>query len=189
MVRLSISEKEHKKRIERVKKVLVKRKLDALYLTSGVSFFYLTGYSYIATERPAALVIPVDGEITFMGPLLEIDHIPLKTRLIKNIKTYPDYPGKKHPIDYFAQFLKDMGLTNKRIGTDNMAGAAGIWGYSGPPITQKMPKAKFILAKDIVENMRLIKSEEEIELIRKRKVGKSGSFTVTGVRCTRFVGL
>jgi len=166
MVRVTISEKEHKRRIERVKKVLVKRKLDALYLTSGVSFFYLTGYSYIATERPAALVIPVDGEITFMGPLLEIDHIPLKTRLIKNIKTYADYPGKKHPIDHFAQFLKDMGLANKRIGTDNMSGAAGIWGYSGPPITKKLPKAKFILAKDIVKNMRLIKSEEEIELIR-----------------------
>ena len=166
MVRLTISENEHKRRIERVKETLDKRKLDALYLTSGVSFFYLTGYSYIATERPAALVIPLNGEITFMGPLLETDHIPLKTRLIKNIKTYPDYPGKKHPIDHFAKFLKDIGLARKRIGTDNMAGATGIWGYTGPPITEKLPKAKFILAKDIIENMRLIKSKEEIELIR-----------------------
>ena len=166
MVRLTISENEHKKRIEHVRKTLAKRKLDALYLTSGVSFFYLIGYSYIATERPAALIIPANGEITFMGPLLEIDHIPLKTRLIKNIKTYPDYPGKKHPIDHFAQFLKDMGLANKQIGTDNMAGAAGIWGYTGPPITKKLQKAKFVLTKDIIQNMRLIKSEEEIELIR-----------------------
>jgi len=166
MVRLTISESEHKRRIERVRERLAKRKLDALYLTSGVSFFYLTGYSYIATERPAALVIPLNGEITFMGPLLETDHIPLKTRLIKSIKTYPDYPGKKHPINYFAQFLKDIGLARKRIGTDNMAGAAGIWGYTGPSITEKLPKAKFVIAKDIVENMRLTKSKEEIELIR-----------------------
>ena len=166
MVRLTISENEHKKRIEHVRKTLAKRKLDALYLTSGVSFFYLTGYSYIATERPAALIIPADGEITFMGPLLEIDHIPLKTRLIKKIKTYPDYPGKRHPIDHFAQFMKDMGLTNKQIATDNMSGAAGIWGYTGPPIIKKLPKAKFVLAKDIIQNMRLVKSEEEIELIR-----------------------
>jgi len=166
MERLAISEREHKKRIENVRKTLTKRKLDALYLTSGVSFFYLTGYSYIATERPAALVIPVDGEITFMGPFLEIDHIPLKTRLIKNIKTYYDYPGKKHPIDHFAEFMKDIKLTNKRIGTDNMAGAAGIWGYTGPPITKKLPKTKFILAKDIVADMRLVKSKEEIELIQ-----------------------
>lgn len=166
MVKLSISEGEHKKRIETVRRTLVKRKLDALYLTSGVSFFYLTGYSYITTERPAALIIPVEGEMTFMGPLLEIDHIPLKTRLIKDIKTYYDYPGKKHPMDYFAQFLKEMKLANKRIGTDNMAGATGTWGYEGPLITKKLPKAEFVHAKDVVDSMRLIKSEEEIALIR-----------------------
>lgn len=166
MVKLAISEGELRKRIEQVREKLTQRKLDALYLTSGVSFFYLTGYSYIATERPAALIIPVDGEITFMGPLLEIDHIPLKTRLIKDIKTYYDYPGKKHPIDHFAQFMKDMELANKRIGTDNLAGAAAIWGYQGPQITEKLPKAKFVLAKDIIQNMRLVKSKEEIELIR-----------------------
>jgi Xaa-Pro dipeptidase len=166
MIKLAISESEHKRRIEIVRRTLDKRKLDALYLTSGVSFFYLTGYSYIATERPAALIIPADGEITFMGPLLEIDHIPLKTRLIGNIKTYRDYPGKKHPIDVFAEFLNDMGLTRKHIGIDNMAGATGIWGYEGPPIRKRMTGTKFVVARDIVEGMRLVKSEEEIALIR-----------------------
>jgi len=100
MVKLCISQREFEERIEKVRKTLLRKKLDALYLTSGTSFFYLTGYSYITTERPAALIIPVEGEITFMGPLLEIDHIPLKTKLIKKIKTYPDYPGEKHPGCY-----------------------------------------------------------------------------------------
>jgi Xaa-Pro dipeptidase len=162
----TISENEHKTRIQNVRKTLTERNLDALYLTSGVSFFYLTGYSYIATERPAALVIPVDGEVTFMGPLLEIDHIPLKTRLIEAIRTYYDYPGRKHPIDHFAKFLRDMGLAEKSIGIDNRTGAAGIWGYKGPPITEKLPQAKFVLAKDIVQDMRLVKSDEEIDLLR-----------------------
>jgi Xaa-Pro aminopeptidase len=166
MVKLAISESEHKRRLEGVRRALVDRKLDALYLTSGVSFFYLTGYSYIATERPAALVIPANGEITFMGPLLEKDHIPLKTRLITDIRTYYDYPGKKHPIDRFVGFLKDLGLAGKRLGTDNMAGASSIWGYEGPPITKKMAGTKFVAARDIVEDMRLLKSDEEIALIR-----------------------
>lgn len=166
MPRLAISEGEHKKRIEKVRNTLAERKLDALYLTSGVSFFYLTGYSYIATERPAALIIPAAGEITFMGPLLEVDHIPLKTRLINEVKTYYDYPGEKHPIDCFATFLKEMGLGDKSIGIDNVAGAAGIWGYKGPKIGEKLSKAKFKLAEDIIQNARIVKSEEEIELIR-----------------------
>ncbi len=67
MARFSISEGEYKRRIERVRKILAKRKLDALYSTNATSMFYLTGYSFISTERPAALVIPLDGKITFLG--------------------------------------------------------------------------------------------------------------------------
>jgi len=165
-VKFSISRAEYTRRIELVRKYLRKRKLNALYLTNGTSIFYLTGYSFIATERPAALIIPVDGKITFMGPLLEKDHIPLKTRIIEDVKTYVDYPGERHPIEHFAEFLKDMGLAKKRIGIDNKAGAAGIWGYRGPPITKKLRGAKFVDMKDLVPSMRLIKSEEEIALIK-----------------------
>ena len=166
MTKISISKKEYAKRIENVKDGLANRKLDALYLTNGTSFLYLTGYSYIQTERPAALIIPLEGEITFMGPHLEKDHIPLKTTMIKNIKTYPDYPGEKHPINHFATFLKELGLEKKKIGIDNPAGAAGTWGYKGPKVTEKVPKAEFVEAKDIVQNMRIIKSKEEIHLLR-----------------------
>jgi len=166
MARFSISEVEHKRRLERVRKSLVRRRLDALYLTNSTSMFYLTGYSFISTERPAALIIPINGKITFMGPLLEKDHVPLKTRIIEDIKTYVDYPGEKHPIEHFADFLKDMGLSKKRIGIDNKAGAAGMWGYKGPPITKKLQEAKFVDMSKLVPSMRLIKSEQEVALIK-----------------------
>jgi Xaa-Pro aminopeptidase len=166
MTEFKISEKEHKNRIKKVRDILSRRNLDALYITSSTSFFYLTGFSYIATERPAALIIPVEGDITFLGPLLEIDHIPLKTNLISCYKTYFDYPGKKHPIEQFAYFLKEMELEKKQIGIDNMVGAAGIWGYKGPSIAEKLHKTKFVLTKDIVERMRLIKTQSEIQLIK-----------------------
>jgi Xaa-Pro aminopeptidase len=165
-MRFSISNAEYERRIEHVRKVLTKRKLDALYLTNGTSMFYLTGYSFISTERPAALVVPVDGKISFMGPLLEKDHVPLETRFIEDVRTYVDYPGEKHPIDHFAEFLKDMGLTKKRVGTDNKDGATGMWGYKGPSLTKKLREAEFVDATDIVPEMRLAKSEEEIALMK-----------------------
>jgi Xaa-Pro dipeptidase len=161
-----ISEDEYKSRIERVRKVLARRKLAALYLTNTTSMLYLTGYSFIATERPLALIIPVDGKVTFMGPLLERNHIPLKTRIIEDIRTYLDYPGEKHPIDHFAEFLKDMGLAKKRIGIDNKAGASAMWGYQGPPIAKKLSEAEFVDLKDLVPSMRLTKSPSEITLMR-----------------------
>jgi Xaa-Pro dipeptidase len=161
----SIGETECKQRIERVRKVLDKRNLDALYLTSSTSIFYLTGYHFISTERPAALIVPVDGAITFLGPLLEEDNIPLKTRLIEDIKTYVDYPGIRHPIEHFADFLKEMGLAKKRLGIDDKSGAAGMWGYEGPPITRKF-EAKFVDMRHLIPSMRLIKSENEIVLMQ-----------------------
>ncbi len=165
-MRFSISESEHKSRIERVRKYLHRRKLDALYLTNGTSMFYLTGYSFISTERPAALIIPLDGEITFIGPRLEEDHVPLETNLIKNVKTYVDYPGEKHPIEHFATFLKEMRLDKKRIGIDNRAGASGMWGYKGPTLAKKLPEVRFADASELVPNMRQVKSTTEIELMK-----------------------
>lgn len=164
-VKFSISEAEHKQRIERIRRVLQKRNVDALYLTNGTSMFYLTGYSFISTERPAALIIPVDGRITFLGPLLEEDNVPLKTRLVEDVKTYRDYPGEKHPIDHFVDFLRQMGLARKHIGIDNKAGVVGMWGYKGPPITRRF-EAKFVDMSDLVPSMRLTKSEDEIALVR-----------------------
>ena len=162
----SISNAEYMRRIERVRKTLTKRKLDALYLTNGTSMFYLTGYSFISTERPAALIIPLDEKIAFLGPCLEKAHVPLETKLIEEVKTYLDYPGEKHPIEYFAGFLKEMGLAKKRIGIDNMSGTSAMWGYEGPPIGKNLPDAKFVDASDLVPSMRVVKSAEEIELIR-----------------------
>jgi Xaa-Pro aminopeptidase len=69
-------------------------------------------------------------------------------------------------MTYFAYFLKDLGLDKKVIGIDNLSGAGGKWGYKGSPIVKMMPKARFVEARDIVESMRIIKSSEEITLIR-----------------------
>jgi len=165
-LRFAITEEEYRQRVERVRKVLARRRLDALYLTNGVNMYYLTGYSFISTERPAALVIPADGKITFLGPLLEKEHVPLKTRLIEDVKTYLDYPGEKHPIEHFAEFLKEMGLDKKRIGTDSKAGAASMWGYRGEPLSRKLKGARFADASDLVSSMRIVKSATEIEMMR-----------------------
>ena len=164
--KIVLSQSEYENRIGQIRNELTKRQLDALYLTSGTSILYTTAFAHIATERPAALIIPLNGEITFMGPVIESDHIKAATPLIKRVYSYLDYPGDRHPMDLFAGWLKEMGLGSKSIGIDNIAGASGTWGYTGPAISNKLPEARFVEAKDIVENMRLIKSEGEIALIK-----------------------
>lgn len=166
LVELRISWNEHKRRIAKVRENMLERGLDVLLLTNGKSMFYLSHFTHMTTERPAILLIPPDGDLIFLGPLLEGDHIRHQTTLVGEIRTYFDYPGEKHPIDLFAEWLKDLGFNKARIGTDNPAGATGAMGYTGPPLHEKMPDAKFEKADDIIWNMRLCKSEEEIALIK-----------------------
>ncbi len=166
MVKTTLSQSEFDIRIRKIRSEMADRQLDALYLTGDVSILYVTGFSHIATERPAALVIPLNGELTFLGPMLEGDHIKITTPIVKRVYSYLDYPGETHPINLFADWLGEIGLTAKTIGIDNPAGASGKSGYVGPVLAEVLPEAKFVKAKDIVDNLRLVKSDEEISLIR-----------------------
>jgi Xaa-Pro aminopeptidase len=166
LVKLRISWGEYRRRIARVREVMAERELDALLLASGKSMFYLSHFTHMTTERPAILLVPPDGDLVFMGPLLEADHLRHQTRLVGEVRTYLDYPGDKHPIELFAEWLTDMGYGKAKLGADNPAGATGAMGYTGPPLTEKMPDAEFEKAKDIIWSMRLCKSEEELDLIK-----------------------
>ncbi len=160
-----IPNSEYRSRIRRVREQLDARGFDAFYVTDPTSFLYLTGFSYIQTERPAALLIQKDDPIIFMGPVIEHDHITLETPIINQFYTYLDYPGEKHPMRRFADWLKEMRLRRAKIGTDNPRGASGAYGYLGPSLVELIKPIRFEDALDIVPQMRLIKSESEIKLL------------------------
>jgi Xaa-Pro aminopeptidase len=163
---LKISTAEHRSRIERIQKQLRRKRLDALYLTNSTRILYTTGFSHITTERPLAAVIPDEGLPFFMAPRLEYDHIRQECPLAGDVLTYPDYPGKIHPMRLFTKFMDEKGLASSRIATDSLEGAAGGYGYRGPALRDLMRRAKFVAGRDIVDNMRLIKSKQEIRLLR-----------------------
>jgi Xaa-Pro aminopeptidase len=163
---LKISTAEHMSRIEKIQKQLRRKRLDVLYLTNSTRILYTTGFSHISTERPLAAVIPDEGLTFFMAPRLECDHIRQECPLAGDVLTYPDYPGKIHPMRLFAKFMGEKGLASCRIATDSFEGAAGGYGYRGPALRDLMDRAKFVAGRDIVDNMRLIKSRQEIRLLQ-----------------------
>ncbi len=173
MVKLSISWNEYQRRIAEVRAAMADRELDVLLLACGKNMFYLSHFTHLTTERPAVLLVPPDGDLVFLGPLLEADHLRHQTKLVGEVRTYLDYPGEKHPIELFAEWLTDLGYGKAKIGADNPAGATGAMGYTGPPLSEKMPDAEFEKAGDIIWAMRLCKSDEELALIRES--GKWGN--------------
>jgi Xaa-Pro aminopeptidase len=163
---LTISKREFQDRVGRVRTTLRRRRFKALYLTSPTRILYTTGFAHISTERPLAIVIPVEGPIFFMGPHLELDHVKKTTEIIEQAYDYPDYPGTQHPVRQFAKILASKGLAKSRIATDSFEGATGGWGYRGPSLGELMPDNKFFDGKDIVDQTRLVKSRQEVRLLR-----------------------
>jgi len=163
---LVISPAEHKSRIEKIRDQLKRSRFVALYLTNPTRILYTTGFSHISTERPLALVIPQDGSIFMMGPLLEEDHVKQDSSLIEEFFSYPDYPGTIHPIRHFARILKEKGLAGSKIATDSFDGAAGGWGYRGLSLRDLLKRSKMVDGKGIVDNLRWVKSKQEMHLLK-----------------------
>ena len=150
---LKISTGEHKNRIAKIQNTLRKNSIEALYLTNSTRILYSTGFAHISTERPLAAVIPNEKPPFFMAPHLEYDHIREECPLADEVLTYPDYPGKIHPMRVFAKFLAQKALASSRIATDSAEGAAGGYGYRGPSLQDLMGRAKFIDGRDIVDKI------------------------------------
>ncbi|MFW6075424.1 MAG: M24 family metallopeptidase [Chloroflexota bacterium] len=158
---------EYEGRLATIRQSLLDRELEAIVLFYPPRIEYLTGFTHVSTERPMAVVVPVEGDVGILIPHLEQEHVA-KSSLIKHSKVYPEYPGgaaKKHPMEYLAELIKDdLGLRGTRVAADR-DGYADINGYIGPRVSEVLD-APVIEAPELVDNPRLVKSPTEIELIR-----------------------
>jgi len=164
MQKLRISPKEFKRRTDLVIDSMKERDLNAFIFWSSVSIFYLSGFAFIPTERPLCLILSKDGTKTIFGPRLELEHAQ-ECLEIQDVKTYPDYPDTVHPMTRLGQLLKEMGVDSGKIGSDG-AGYGSSQGYRGPQLAEVLPLAEIVVDPYLVEEMRMVKSEEEIALIK-----------------------
>jgi len=143
---------------------LEKLNLDGACLFSPHYVFYFSGFAFIATERPIALVIDGEGKSTLFIPLLEQEHAQEHQIVADQVLTYPEYPGQRHPLEYLADALRQAGLEHKRVGVDS-DGYSSSYGYTGPKLSEVV-QLEIVEIKNIIERMMMIKSREEAELLR-----------------------
>jgi len=162
-VKIFLSDAEFSARRALIRQRLDERNLDSLCLFGPTQVFYLTGFSFIATERPIGLVYHAEKDrIVLFIPFLEREHA--EESHSDEIRTYREYPGDTHPMGQFANLLREIGLAGKRVGADS-DGYGGGWGYVGPKLSEVI-SADVVPAKEIIEKAMWIKTPEEIGLIR-----------------------
>ncbi len=162
---IQIPKSELVRRLERTKEIMDAKRLDALYITSTTTFKYLLDYYYIQTERPAAILLDKDLNVYFFGPEMERDHVHIQTPLVKEAFGYPDYPGEKHPMKLFGDWIEKL-ASGKRLGVDNMSLYPGVWGFKPLPAGEVLPGYDLIDVSDDLYNMRKIKSPVEQAMLR-----------------------
>jgi Xaa-Pro aminopeptidase len=160
---IALSAAEFGRRREMLLTALEKRGIDGLCLFSSTQVFYLTGFAFLATERPIAAILDAHREsVSLFVPLLEREHGA--DAHADEVLTYPEYPGDIHPMTRLAEHLKTRGLASGRLGADG-DGYGGGYGYVGPRLSEVLD-AEVIVVRELIERAMWVKSEEEIALIR-----------------------
>lgn len=136
-------------RLEQVRKQMASQKLDTYVSFNPVNIYYLTNFANWVHERPFILVIPREGPLTMVAPLLETEHVRTRARCDLNIDSYYEFPAPNGKTwhDHYRKHLQE----NARVGIEP-AMPVGI--------ADATPGNKVVT--DIIQDVRLVKSEYEI---------------------------
>lgn len=147
---MEISKEEFQKRVKSLQVKLEQEELDAYLVSNGENFYYITGLAYRPFERPFFLLVPRTDSPVLLVPKLEEDHARDIAGL-GEVHAYWEFPAKEGEnwFDALREIVKDY----KSLGIE-----------SSLPLhfLRYLPN---VVAKDLVEDLRLIKSKKEIEKI------------------------
>jgi len=169
MVKISISRSDYDQRSQVLMEKIRKAQIDALYLSNPNRIFYLTGCPYImlvGMARPFGLVFTAEGSKTLILPTIEVQQV-LKDQPfgVDEIVPYWEYPGTPHVYETLVNVFRKNRLLDKRVGIDSSV-LPDVVGVTDPPIQKYLPDVKFVPSKMLIDEMRVTKSAEEIELIK-----------------------
>ena len=140
---------------------IAEQKLDGYVLFDEKYIQYFTSFGFLATERPVAFAGSASGELVVFVPEFEVERVREETDF-EHVESYPEYPGREHPMLILARVLEGLGL--RRVGAES-DGYPGILGYAGPALSEVTGNPVAPLA-PFIESLMVRKSPAEVELIR-----------------------
>ncbi|SMQ81687.1 Xaa-Pro dipeptidase [Bacillus sp. OV166] len=170
---MSFSTSEYKERIRKTKERMLQKGIDVLLITDPANISYLSGYDGWSFYVHQMLVLIIDeDQPLWIGREMDANAAKVTTWLYRdNIIPYPDdyvQSESKHPMDFVANILKEIGQDNRSIGIEmeNYYFTAKCY----LQLKQGLPNASFTDATLLVNWVRLIKSDAEIEYMQKAAV-------------------
>jgi len=142
---------------------MISQDMDALILFSREDIRYLTAFD----QACVCLVIPRDGDLTALGLWLDIDEAKRQS-WVQDVRGFvPQYPlkigGGEAQRRRLVEILVQKGLSTGKIGIEK--GVLTLEMFD--TLKNGLPLVDFVDASPVLKDLRIVKSEDEIELIRK----------------------
>ncbi|MBI0577852.1 M24 family metallopeptidase [Neobacillus cucumis] len=170
---MSFATSEYKERIRKTKERMMQKGIDVLLITDPANINYLSGYDGWSFYVHQMLVVIIDEEQPmWIGRGMDANAAKVTTWLYReNIIPYPDdyiHSDTKHPMDFVAGFLKQIGQEKRSIGVEMENYYFTAKSYE--QLKKGLPNASFQDATLLVNWVRLIKSDAEIEYMKRAAI-------------------
>lgn len=161
---------EYQQRILKTKQKMSEQGLEVLLLTDPANMNYLSGYDGWSFYVHQMLILIIDEDRPFwIGRGQDAKGAAVTTWLGPDfiIPYTDDYVQStvKHPMDFAADFLKQIGQANRMVGVE--MDTYYFTAQCFESLKKGLPNARFKDATSLVNRVRGIKSAQEIEYMRK----------------------
>jgi len=161
---------EYKQRLQKTKERMQAQGIDVLLITDPANMNYLTGFdAWSFYVHQLVIVIIDEAEPIWVGRGIDASAARITTWLHEDsILSYPDHyvqSVEHHPMDYVAQILNEKKLGAKFIAAEYDAYYFTAKNYL--QLTKYLPNATFVDGTNLVNWIRIIKSDQEIMLMKR----------------------
>lgn len=151
---------EYRLRWDKAKKLMETKRLDALIITDSSNYRLLAGMRSMTKNRPVVLVLPRKGKPVLVANTF-LQSAAENQTWVEDIRTY-DLPFSANIV---ALCLRELGLSDAAIGAELDIGCSPS--FISVKLQNELPNARFVDASDVFSEMRLLKTDAEVESLRK----------------------
>lgn len=166
------SEAEFAERLRRVRASMAEQSLSALVVTDPANLFYLTGYNAWSFYTPQCLVLPADGPPTLFARAMDAAGARHTCNLPdEHVVGYPEtlvHRPDIHPFGWITRTARERGVLP--AGPDSVVAAECDSHFFSAraylDLVQGLDGARVVDSGELVNWVRLVKSEHEIAQLR-----------------------
>ncbi len=164
---------EYKERLRKTKESMNHKGIEVLIVTDPANMNYLSGFDGWSFYVHQCLIVMLDQEEPIWIGRGQDGNAAKLTSWLSEENIYPytdDYVHSliKHPMDFVSDILKEKGYDDKVIATE--MDTYYFTAKCQETLVKDLPNARFVDGNNIVNWVKLIKSDNEIEYIKKAAV-------------------